>query len=303
MDRTPLLGLMAVAVLVFFFGLAFAVAAQDRQMPSKKQTVIKGAEVSKPVIPSAFEGDLRNLLQALEPQPDESEKEIPKMTYPRGRSKDHKNSRSTDVPQGPDPLLDLQEDNDTGPSSEALRTFSPPELNFPGQGYSFVQPPDTVGDVGINYYIQMINATSGPRVTIYNKGDGSIAAGPITLDTLGTGNCASGRGDPIVLWDPLAERWLLSEFSSTANALCVYISQTSDPIVGGWFSYEFRTPFFPDYPKYGVWPDTYYVSTNEPSPAVYAMDRAQMLRGNPATMQRFTAPSLAGFDLSGTASQ
>src|SRR6185436_10813339 len=62
-----------------------------------------------------------------------------------------------------------------------------------------------------------------------------------------------------------------------------------------WFAYQFTTPTFPDYPKYGVWPDAYYASTNESSPAVYAYNRAQMLVGGVATAQRFTAPDLAGF--------
>jgi hypothetical protein len=66
-------------------------------------------------------------------------------------------------------------------------------------------------------------------------------------------------------------------------------------VAGGWFLYGFITPNFPDYPKYAVWPDAYYVSTNEANPAAYALDRTNMLAGLPATSQRFTAPDLAGF--------
>jgi hypothetical protein len=69
-----------------------------------------------------------------------------------------------------------------------------------------------------------------------------------------------------------------------------YVSQTPDP-TGAYYSYQFSTPSFPDYPKYGVWPDAYYATTNESSPAVYAFNRAAMLAGQPATAQRFTAPS------------
>jgi hypothetical protein len=98
-----------------------------------------------------------------------------------------------------------------------------------------------------------------------------------------------------VLYDSLADRWLLSEFACEGNHLCVYISRTPDPVSGGWFLYDFRVPEFPDYPKYAVWPDAYYVSTNESSPAAYALERIQMLNGLPATFQRFTAPPLAAF--------
>ena len=129
----------------------------------------------------------------------------------------------------------------------------------------------------------------------------SMVAGPVILDTLGApAPCNSGFGDPVVLWDPLADRWILSEFSGTANALCVYVSQTANPVTGGWFAYTFFTPDFPDYPKYAVWPDAYYVGTNEGNaPPAYALDRARMLAGLSATFQRFTAPGLAGFGLGG----
>ena len=125
----------------------------------------------------------------------------------------------------------------------------------------------------------------------------ATVAGPVGLDSLWTagGNCANGHGDPIVLYDELAGRWLLSEFANSGNHLCVYVSKTSDPITGGWYLYDFSVPNFPDYPKYGVWPDAYYVSTNESSPAVYALDRERMLNGQAATSQRFTAPRLNAF--------
>jgi subtilisin-like proprotein convertase family protein len=176
------------------------------------------------------------------------------------------------------------------------RVFSSPQLNFEGIPYSNARPPDTVGDAGPNHYIQMVNdGPTGSAFAVYSK-SGNLLAGPLSLQTLGgAGACASGRGDPIVLYDRLANRWLMSEIADTGNHLCVYISLTPDPISGGWLSYDFTTPNFPDYPKYAVWPDAYYVSTNEPSPAVYALDRQRMLSGQTATFHRFTAPELAAF--------
>ncbi|MGH2544139.1 MAG: hypothetical protein ACRDIB_15165, partial [Ardenticatenaceae bacterium] len=195
-------------------------------------------------------------------------------------------------PSGPDPLLGVQ----ASVPAVSGSGFLSPTLNFDGQGFTNLNPPDTVGDVGIDHYIQMINCQSGSCFVIYNKEDGSIADGPFTLSTLGgTGACASGLGDPIVVFDQLAGRWVLTEFAAGGNALCVYVSETEDPITTNWFAYNFPTPNFPDYPKYGVWPDAYYVSTNENLPAVYALERLEMLNGQPATMQRFTAPPLGGF--------
>ncbi len=174
-----------------------------------------------------------------------------------------------------------------------LRAFDPPVLNFEGQGFNGVNPPDMVGDVGTRYYIQAINAPDGARYAIYRKSDGALEAGPFLMSDLGG---PTGLGDPIVLYDHLADRWLLSEFGADDNLLIVYISRTNDPISGGWFGYQFPTPHFPDYPKYGVWPDAYYVTTNESDgPAIYALDRAEMLDGDPARLQRFLAPELNGF--------
>ena len=62
-----------------------------------------------------------------------------------------------------------------------------------------------------------------------------------------------------------------------------YISSGPNPVTSTWYRYLFTTPEFPDYPKYAVWADAYYVSSNENSPAVYAMDRVNMLTGSPAT--------------------
>jgi subtilisin-like proprotein convertase family protein len=153
--------------------------------------------------------------------------------------------------------------------------------------------------VGRKYYIQMVNHPSGSSLSIYDKDDGSLVVGPTVLSTLASnGACTNGNGDPVVLFDHLADRWLLSEFAdpSLGNHLCVYISKTADPVTGGWFVYDFETPNFPDYPKYGVWPDAYYVTSNESGPSpVYALDRANMLTGAPAFFQRFTAPDLNGF--------
>ncbi|MCO5195331.1 MAG: hypothetical protein M9930_18870 [Anaerolineae bacterium] len=194
---------------------------------------------------------------------------------------------------GPDPLLAAQ----NAISGSADMTFVTPLLNFDGQPYGLVNPPDTVGAVGLQHYVQMVNNSGGAAVAIYDKDTGT---GIMTfkLDQLATGNCGNGFGDPIVLFDQLAERWLLSEFSVSGNYLCVYISQGSDP-TGSYYVYAFQTPSFPDYPKYAVWPDAYYVTTNESTsvatPAVYALDRSAMLAGETARVQRFTVPPLVGF--------
>lgn len=281
--RPLLAGGLLVGIFLLTYGalspthtVGYAARAQD----SGGGTVIQ----SEPVVPGEFHGDVRDLPTAPLSVPGEY---APRVTRP---------------PLDPDPSSNLleQPESPIDPLMERPkmlrgmeRTFDPPDLNFQGIPNQGGAPPDTVGEVGANHYIQMTNASV---VQIYDK-TGALQAGPFLLETLWTagGVCANGRGDPVVLYDHLADRWLMTEFATGSNDLCVYVSMTGDPIAGGWYNYDFPTPSFPDYPKYAVWPDAYYVSSNESSPAAYALDRTNMLAGLPATSQRFTAPSLAGF--------
>lgn len=152
------------------------------------------------------------------------------------------------------------------------------------EGCGACAPPDTTGDVGPNHYIQMVNST---KVAIYNK-SGVLLKPAFNLSTLfKEGDCSTfDRGDPQVLYDPMAHRWLLSQFTPRgSNKLCFAISQTADPL-GAYYLYTFSTPDFPDYFKVGVWPSGYYVGTNEDTYAAYALDRTKMLAGLPATAVR-----------------
>ncbi|MFL5869700.1 MAG: hypothetical protein ACJ75R_01360 [Solirubrobacterales bacterium] len=144
-------------------------------------------------------------------------------------------------------------------------------------------PPDTTGDVGPANYVQMVNAT---KVAIFNT-SGALLAPPFDLSTLFAslgGDCAaSNDGDPQVVYDPLADRWILAQFAAGllpgTDKICFAVSQTGNP-QGAYFLYAFTTPEFPDYFKVGVWPTGYYVGTNETSYTAYAFDRAKMLAGD-----------------------
>lgn len=180
------------------------------------------------------------------------------------------------MPDGaPDPLLGLGVNNtDT----------APPLLTFEGtDNFCGCSPPDTVGDVGPNHYVQMVNATV---FNIYDK-DGTVLVANKDMNDLWTsGNCSvSDNGDPIVVYDGLADRWVLAQFS-TGNGVCVAVSQTADP-TGSYYGYEFTTPTFPDYFKIGVWPDAYYMSANESTYSALALERPDMLNGLPAASVRF----------------
>lgn len=184
-------------------------------------------------------------------------------------------------PNGMDPALQTN----YSAARPFLKTL---DLNIDGLDYTFVNPPDPAIDVGPNHIIQMINAGGGSEYEIRDK-QGNNLAGPALFDDVNFTNIP-GAGDPIVLYDQFADRWLMSEFGAIGNRLIVAISQTADP-TGSWYVYSYVTNQFPDYPKYSIWNDMYVVTSNESAPRVYAMDRTAMLSGSAGTIQTFTAPS------------
>jgi len=186
-----------------------------------------------------------------------------------------------------------------GPQSfdPALQGFAGPVLipapivSFNGPGnIAGVVPPDPVGDVGPNHYVVMTNL----YFEVFDK-TGVSLLGPLANNTLWVGfggACETeNAGSPIVLYDQLADRWLLTQFTTAGPTYfnCVALSTSPDP-TGSYFRWAFSTGMnFPDFPKYGVWPDAYYISTREFLPAgpfagvgAYALDRAQMIAGNPS---------------------
>ena len=159
--------------------------------------------------------------------------------------------------------------------------------NFNTFGFR-VNPPDPVGDVGPNHYVEMINLVYG----VYSK-TGTLLLGPVDTGTLWAGfpitDCTDPSGDPIVVYDQVADRWLLSQFTTAGPTYyeCIAISQTGDP-TGSYYRYAFSTgPNFPDYPKLGVWRDSYILTTREFGPTVeygigvYGLERNKMIEGDP----------------------
>jgi hypothetical protein len=171
-----------------------------------------------------------------------------------------------------------------------------PSLTFEGlsnqdnyETFGFrVAPPDPVGDVGPNHYVEMINLV----FAVYDK-TGHRLLGPTDTGTLWAGfalpDCTDPSGDPVVLYDQFADRWLLSQFTTRGPIYynCVAISQTGDP-TGAYFRYAFSAgEFFPDYPKYGVWKKSYILTSRDFGPngeygiSAYGLERTKMLNGNP----------------------
>ncbi len=177
----------------------------------------------------------------------------------------------------------------TGVSFEGIGTGLP--------GYSpCCVPPDVNGHVGATQYVQWNNLS----FAIWDKNGTKLygpAAGNTLFQPLG-GVCASHNdGDPVVNYDILAGRWILSQLAIYASPgfshQCVAVSLTSDAM-GSWYLYDFVTDAvnFVDYPHMAVWPDGYYMAAHIFSSSgssffagrMYAFERDKMLSGLPARM-------------------
>jgi len=184
-------------------------------------------------------------------------------------------------------------------------TIPAPLLTFEGMAnqdnfnvFGFrVNPPDPNGEVGPNNFVEMINLV----FAVYDKA-GNLLAGPVDTGSLWAGfsipDCTDPSGDPVVLYDQFMDRWLLSQF--TTSGLndptkpfwnCVAVSTSGDP-AGTYYRYAFETTsdgifYFPDYPKYGNWTDSYVLTTREFGPTieygigVYALEKNKMVNGDP----------------------
>ena len=131
-----------------------------------------------------------------------------------------------------------------------------------------------MGDVGPNHYVEMVNL----GFAVYEK-QGNLLVGPLAISDLWAGFEIDDRTDPsgdsIMIYDQLANRRILSQlttggFDNPALPFydCVAVSKTPDP-TGTYYRYAFIAQqhpvdggyYFPDRPKYGVWTDSYIMTT------------------------------------------
>ncbi len=261
---------------------------------AKNNAAQKGKTV---VLPMQFHGESESLTSlAAKPQPPIS-KEDGKITE---EEREPLYEEPTDnKPNNLIPPAFLQNET-AGPLAAILGTsFEGPGVGLPGFSLTGA-PPDTTMAVGPNHIVAWVNS----QYAIFNK-TGTVLLGPVNGSTLFTGvggNCeTTNRGDPILQYDRLADRWFLSQFAFSAGTTapylqCIAVSTTNNP-TGTYFRYTVSfgsvTPDgFNDYGKLGVWNDAYYTAYNifGGSPAgsntgvsLCASDRTNMLAGLAAT--------------------
>jgi hypothetical protein len=192
-------------------------------------------------------------------------------------------------------------------SAPATGTIPAPLFTFEGASntdnfniFGFrVNPPDTNMDVGRTQVVEMINLV----FNVYNK-SGGLLLGPVDTGTLWSDfpipDCTDPSGDPVVLYDQTTDHWILTQFTTRGldaqvpEYNCVAVSVTGDA-TGAYYRYAFPTQpdlvdggfFFPDYPKYGVWSNSYIMTTRDfgwvdrYGISVYALEKNKMVNGNP----------------------
>ncbi len=165
-------------------------------------------------------------------------------------------------------------------------------IPFPGVGCNCA-PPDTNGEVGQTQYVQMVNE----GYQVFDKETGSSLLGPSSIESIWTGFggvCQTGgNGDPVVLYDQIANRWVITQFAGGLTHECVAVSTTNDA-TGSYARYDYNLASIAgsalyDYPHLGVWPDAYYMSMNVFNtsgtaylgPQAFAFNRAKMVAGDP----------------------
>ena len=275
-NRKLLLGMV---VLVLTIGLVFPLTQSDfasaETVELNFNTVEKHTpEVIGPFTPTVYNGDLRDL-----PQLEEGDGGVlPPPMVPN-------NKLPPAVPGFVDPVAQNWQGEAQMPE---------PIITFEGLNRGAWIPPDTNGDVGPQHYIQTVNIEIG----IFDKASGAslVEIGYDAFFAAAPAPCNSGnRGDVISLYDHLADRWIITDFhlDSTPTHQCVAISQTGDPVGGGWWFYAIPAGnvqgSWHDYPKLSVWPTAYFMTANMFDPGaggkVWALDRAKMLVGAPMTAQ------------------
>ncbi|WP_227009093.1 GEVED domain-containing protein [Christiangramia fulva] len=165
-------------------------------------------------------------------------------------------------------------------------------------------PSDPTGALGPNYYVNAWNTA----FAIWDK-QGNQVVPPASLESIGGVFAGEDDGDPTVIYDEAANRFVIMQFSTgpespynspTPGAFLIAVSKGPDPVNDGWYTYRFNTGITPDYPKISVWSDGYYITTNsdplhvasDKIPTIFTVERDKMLKGEDAQMVSFPLPGI-----------
>lgn len=186
-----------------------------------------------------------------------------KVIVPKNGGKERRVFSKDKSPNSLDPVLQ---------NIHGERSLQPPLVSFDGTAKIAGIPPDPSGAAGKNQYVHAVNL----GYQVFDKKGKSIK-GPLDLSALWEGS--ESHGDPIVMYDEFAERWVICQFQFQVNEVQVAVSETEDA-TGKYFAYKFKLDKLPDYFKVSIWPDAYYITANSAGQNVIALEREKMLVGD-----------------------
>ncbi len=292
---TPVLLLGALAIAWWSASHPSLAAPAPTPTPAPPRSGVEGPFVGAPVIPASFEGDVRRLPP---PRVAATPREVPR---PLRQS-------SKMMPRA---------------TSDATRQTKVGALRMPAPLFSFEGlnnlwgyfPPDPNGDVGVTHYVEAVNVgigifekSTGTRLAYFSYNE--LFSGLTDPPGNPCGNYGN-RGDPIALYDPISNRWILGDFAwndiyNGPFYECIAVSKTSDPL-GGWWLYALLADsiWMNDYPKLGAWADGIYMSANmydiysggytTTGVKVWALNRDDLISGAPLRYVSFLLPAALGY--------
>ena len=195
------------------------------------------------------------------------------------------------APQGPYQLEDPVLQKEAGRNLDVAIG-----VNFDGIGSPGYAPSDSNMAVGPTEIVEVVNVD----FQVFNKTGGSIA-GPTSITNIFAplaGDCSANTdGDPVVLYDRAADRWVLSMIGvGSTFSECIAVSKTNDP-TGAYYLYGYSFGAnLNDYPKLSTWATasnsaylaTYDIFINGASfggSDLCGLDRTKMLAGNSSAAQ------------------
>ncbi|MFY9309501.1 MAG: T9SS type A sorting domain-containing protein [Bacteroidia bacterium] len=195
------------------------------------------------------------------PATDQKQRKSPER---KGRSQIKKTTSLSE----PDPVVQKQ---------HGSRIPAPPIANWQGLGNiadGIGGPYDPSGAAGPNHFVQAINFS----FRVYDKTGNPLMA-ELDLSSMWTGS--NGNGDPVVLYDKFADRWLISQIQVDTREIMMAVSTTPDP-TGTYYKYSFvpSSVDFVDYPRLSIWTDGYYLSYNAQDKKIVVFDRNKMIAGD-----------------------
>ncbi len=189
----------------------------------------------------------------------------------------------------------------TDKAQEALIAF-----NETGTG-SFSFPPDTMGAVGPNHIVELLNG----HYATYNKSGTNLSRTRMhnfwntAFSNAGVATSTTDSFDPRILYDPHTSRWYAAAVDnpdSTSSRVLVGVTTGNDPSLANWRGFvidaDTANTRWADFPMIGLDASGLYISSNMfDAPGGVAESTTVTFMGVPKSSLTAGVPSITGFQV------